>query len=59
MRVIESLAEDPRPRGALKLTGTASSWRVRVGDWRVLYTIDDNQRVVDVAAIRHRGDAYR
>lgn len=41
----------------MKLTGSKHDWRIRIGDWRVLYTIDDSAKAVDVAAIRHRSDA--
>jgi mRNA interferase RelE/StbE len=56
---IETLAEEPRPRGCCKLTGSANLWRIRVGDYRVLYAIDDPGRLVDIIAVRHRKDAYR
>lgn len=59
LAAIDALACDPRPHGCIKLTGSQNEWRLRVGDWRVLYTIDDAKRVVDIAAIRHRSDAYR
>jgi mRNA interferase RelE/StbE len=59
LAVIERFAMNPRPPGCLKLTGSVSDWRVRVGVWRVLYTIDDARKRVDVAAVRHRSDAYR
>jgi mRNA-degrading endonuclease RelE of RelBE toxin-antitoxin system len=39
--------------------GSVNLWRVRVGDWRVIYSIDDQRRIVDIGAVRHRGDAYR
>jgi mRNA interferase RelE/StbE len=56
---IARLATNPRPSGCVKLTGSQSDWRIRVGDWRILYTINDAALRVDVAAIRHRSDAYR
>ena len=55
---IEGLADEPRPRGCIKLAGAENLWRIRIGDYRVLYTIDDTNRVVDVVAVRHRRDAY-
>jgi mRNA interferase RelE/StbE len=55
---IESLAALPRPRGCLKLTGSDKYWRIRVGDYRVLYSIDDAELLIDVVAVRHRKDAY-
>jgi mRNA interferase RelE/StbE len=59
LAAIERLAANPRPAGCTKLVGSENDWRIRVGDWRVLYTIDDKAEVVDIAAIRHRSDAYR
>jgi mRNA interferase RelE/StbE len=59
LRRIERLARTPRPRGCRKLTGSENLWRIRVGDYRVVYAIDDVQRLVDVNAVRHRRDAYR
>ncbi|HYM62815.1 MAG TPA: type II toxin-antitoxin system RelE/ParE family toxin [Thermoanaerobaculia bacterium] len=55
---IRSLARDPRQPGAKKLQGRPEH-RVRVGDHRILYTIDDVGQVVDITAISHRGDVYR
>lgn len=56
---IESLSREPRPAGAKKLTGQEAFYRLRVADYRVIYTIHD--RVVTVAIIRigHRRDIYR
>ena len=56
---IESLARDPRPRGSRKLSGSESDFRIRIGDYRVIYSVDDEARRVDVVAVRHRRDAYR
>jgi mRNA interferase RelE/StbE len=56
---IESLAREPRPRGCRKVQGADKLWRIRVGDYRVLYTIDDQTRIIDILAIRHRSDADR
>ena len=56
---IEALATEPRPRGCCKLAGSESLWRIRVGNYRVLYAIDDPERLVDIIAVRHRKDAYR
>lgn len=55
---IRSLARDPRQAGAKKLQGRPEH-RVRVGDHRIIYTIEDREQVVDVVAISHRSDAYR
>ena len=56
---IEALAREPRPGGARKLQGTQRLWRIRVGDYRVVYDVDDRQRVVDIVRVRHRRDVYR
>jgi len=56
---IESLANEPRPAGCRKLQGAQHHWRIRVGDYRVIYSVDDRARTVDVVAVRHRRDAYR
>lgn len=55
---IDGLARDPRPSGSRKLRGAGNLWRIRVGDFRVIYGIDDRQHVVDVVRVRHRRDAY-
>jgi mRNA interferase RelE/StbE len=56
---IRTLAADPRPHGARKLRGTANDWRIRVGDYRVIYEIVDWARHVRVMIVRHRSEAYR
>lgn len=53
------LADNPRPAGCRKLSGSERDWRVRVGDYRVIYEIDDRSREVRVMRIRHRREAYR
>jgi mRNA interferase RelE/StbE len=59
LAAIEKLAKSPRPPGCVKLAGSQNDWRIRIGDWRVIYSIIDKSGVVDIAAIRHRSDAYR
>lgn len=56
---ILALARDPRPHGVKKLKGEAALWRVRVGDYRIVYSIDDQKRVVDIIGIPHRSKAYK
>lgn len=56
---IRALATDPRPPGSRKLTGSKNDWRIRVGDYRVVYEIADAVRVVRVNRVRHRRDVYR
>jgi mRNA interferase RelE/StbE len=59
LRKIEALAENPRLPGVIKLQGSKNLWRLRVGDYRVVYSINDFSRRVDIAVIRHRRDVYR
>ena len=59
LKRIEELADDPRPTGCRKLVGQTNLWRIRIGDYRVIYEIDDGKRLVDISAIRHRSEAYR
>jgi mRNA interferase RelE/StbE len=56
---IEALTDNPRPCGCIKLQGVSQLWRIRVGEYRVIYTIDDEERIVDITVIRHRNEAYR
>jgi mRNA interferase RelE/StbE len=56
---IEGLAKNPRPAGCRKLTGSDNDWRIRVGDYRVVYEIADTIRVVRVNRVRHRREVYR
>ena len=61
-RMIEKargLANDPRPPGAVKLAGTSGLWRVRIGDYRMAYLIDDQRRTVDIRIVAHRREVYR
>lgn len=58
---IQALATDPRPRGAKKLRGSGapSLWRVRSGDYRIVYEIRDQVLVVVVVTVGHRREVYR
>ena len=56
---IKALSTEPRPAGRRKLQGEKHLWRIRVGNYRVIYVIDDHRQTVDVIAIRHRSAAYR
>lgn len=56
---IKKLADNQRPPGSRKITGSQNSWRIRIGDYRVIYDIDDKRKTVSVMFIRHRKDAYR
>jgi len=56
---IKALASDPRPHGSKKLSGGKDEWRIRVGDYRVVYVIDDEEKRVKVTRIAHRREAYQ
>lgn len=56
---IWALADHPRPRGVKKLQGFENRYRIRVGDYRVIYEIHDNVLLVLVVEVVHRGGAYR
>lgn len=55
---INALGDEPRPAGVEKLTDV-EGWRIRVGDYRIVYWIDDSERVVTITRVRKRGDVYR
>jgi mRNA interferase RelE/StbE len=54
---LQALSNDPRPSGCLKLKGR-EGWRIRVGNYRVLYKIDDEQKTITIMHIGHRRDVY-
>ena len=56
---IRSLAEDPRPPGCEKLVGAGDRYRIRVGRYRVIYSVGDGELVVVVVRVGHRKDVYR
>jgi mRNA interferase RelE/StbE len=58
LEAISDLVKTPRPEGCIKLTGRPA-WRIRIGDYRVIYEIDDSLLEVVVVAIGHRKDVYR
>ena len=59
MKAIRALTEDPRPPGCLKLQGESNFYRVRVGDYRILYAIEDQVMTILVVEIGNRKDIYR
>jgi mRNA interferase RelE/StbE len=59
LKRIEALTREPRPSGCKKLEGADNLWRIRIGDWRVVYAVDDTRTLVEVSVIRHRREAYR
>ena len=58
LKTLEKLEEDPRPTGVEKIKGT-ELWRIRQGDYRAIYHIDDLEKSVTVVRIGHRKDVYR
>ncbi len=56
---IDALAGNPRPRGAKRLSATEDFYRIRVGDYRILYAIEHHELVVLVVKLGHRKDVYR
>jgi mRNA interferase RelE/StbE len=59
VRRIQALAAAPRPSGCEKLAGHSTLFRVRQGQFRVIYTVDDAQRTVEVVKVGHRREVYR
>jgi mRNA interferase RelE/StbE len=57
-RVVDRLAENPRPGQATQLVGDPGTWRVRSGDWRILYEINNDQLVILILDLDHRSKAY-
>jgi mRNA interferase RelE/StbE len=55
---VEGLGSNPRPIGAVKLAGR-DDFRIRVGDYRIVYAIDDDDRIVLIARVAHRREVYR
>lgn len=56
---IDGLVEEPRPVGVEKLSGYSDAYRVRSGNYRIVYTIDDTVRIVTVTRVAHRSEVYR
>jgi mRNA interferase RelE/StbE len=56
--VLKSLEENPRPSGCKKLKGYKNLWRIRVGNYRLIYSIEEVIMLVDVREIGHRKDIY-
>ena len=57
---LQQLANSPRPPGVVKLSGESDShWRIRVGEYRILYQIDDSRHIIEIYRIKHRRHAYR
>jgi mRNA interferase RelE/StbE len=59
VRAIEALQAEPRPTGCEKLTGGTDLYRIRQGDFRAVYSVDDRARIVRVVRVGHRREVYR
>ena len=59
VRQIQSLADNPRPAGCEKLSGQSDRYRVREGNYRIVYSVDDRTLLVNVAKVGHRKEVYR
>ena len=57
--IMDALTQNPRPAGTLKMRGFTNRYRVRVGDYRIVYDIHDDTLIVLIIAVGHRGDVYR
>ena len=55
---LQALEENPRPTGCKKLKGGDREYRIRIGEYRAIYLIDDAKRLVSVTRIRHRSEVY-
>ncbi|HUT99759.1 MAG TPA: type II toxin-antitoxin system RelE/ParE family toxin [bacterium] len=56
---IEQLASEPRPPGVRKITDSADRYRIRIGDYRVIYQVEDDRLLILVIRVRHRREVYR
>jgi mRNA interferase RelE/StbE len=59
LSAIIALTHNPRPAGVKKLVGSRSDWRIRIGEYRIVYEIDDTSKTVTILGVAHRRDAYR
>ncbi len=59
LEAINSLSDDPFPSKHRKLQGSESSYRIRIGDYRVIYQVDNDKRIIVIYHVRHRKDIYR
>ena len=56
---IKSLKDNPKPSGCRKITGSENDYHVRIGDYRVIYEIDEKNKQIIILAVGHRKDIYR
>ena len=58
LRAVESLRENPFPNSSKKLIGSEHTFRIRVGDYRVIYIVNKQRREIEIQRVRHRRDVY-
>ena len=59
LRKVDALADDPRPPGVIRLAGAPDLWRIRIGNYRVVYGIEDDRLIVSIVRVASRGKVYR
>jgi mRNA interferase RelE/StbE len=59
LEAVIGLSKDPRPHGATKIVGKDNDWRVRIGQYRIVYEINDDEDLVTTYVVAKRSDAYR
>lgn len=59
IQAVEALTEEPRPNGSTKLSGSEFTYRIRIGNYRVIYEIHDDVVLIEVVKVGHRKDVYR
>ena len=59
MSTLKDLAENSRPVGSRKITGSKNDWRIRIGEYRIIYEIDEDAEAIKVMRVRHRREVYR
>lgn len=59
VEAVEDLAENPFPHGVEKLTGSEHAYRIRLGDYRIVYEVVTESKLVEIQRVRHRKDVYR
>jgi mRNA interferase RelE/StbE len=59
VHAVEDLSREPFPTGVRKLTSAEHTYRIRVGDYRVIYTVQENRLIIEIVRVGHRKDVYR
>ena len=59
MSILKKIASDPFPSGSRKIVGADNLWRVRIGNYRILYEVDETEAIIRIERIGHRKDVYR